>query len=147
MNEKCEKSKTLMHVSFDPVEKFSPRVPKFRIPGENETIPRICLTTSIQFALSAMPGGSQAMRSMLRLAKYITPVLHVYECKVSPPYKKTGFLTPCVVEKYVKYAIYDDEWWALKTPTFTHRLVSVTSAEFREYIDVFGKKRIGNQLG
>ena len=31
-----------IHVSFDPVEKFEPKIPKNRAPGEDQTIRRIC---------------------------------------------------------------------------------------------------------
>lgn len=47
----------MVHVSFDEVERFVPRVPKQICPGEDNTTPRICVAPNILSAIQAMPQG------------------------------------------------------------------------------------------
>lgn len=44
-----------VHVSFDIVEKFIPRVPRQRCQGEDMSIPRICVADTILDAINAIP--------------------------------------------------------------------------------------------
>ena len=56
-----------IHVSFDPVEKFEPKIPKNRAPEEDQTIRRICcikagkdMKKDIMKALNASPCAGEA---------------------------------------------------------------------------------------
>ena len=45
-----------IHISFDIVNEFIPPwVPRQRCPGEDETVPRICVTEDILNAVNAVP--------------------------------------------------------------------------------------------
>lgn len=44
-----------IHISFDIVNEFIPRVPRQRCLGEDETVPRICVTEDILNAVNAVP--------------------------------------------------------------------------------------------
>lgn len=130
---------TLVHVSFSEVKEFRPRVPQWRAPRENGKTPRICFCTSKENCLSSMPGGGLALRGMLRLARRITPVLHVYHC-IPWENKAVRFIHPQRVQK--KYQVPDaityGEWWALDTPAITHIIIRVQDAEMVDAIDAKG---------
>ena len=53
-----------IHVSLDIVERFVPRIPGQRIPGEDGTIPRICVSNRLLDCINAMPSGPEALQSM-----------------------------------------------------------------------------------
>ena len=57
----------MVHVSFDLVDEFIPRVPKQRCEGENNTIKRICVAPSIIEALNAIPQAGFVVRNMKSL--------------------------------------------------------------------------------
>ena len=44
-----------IHISFDIVDEFTPRVPRQRCPGEDETVPRICVAEDILIAVNSVP--------------------------------------------------------------------------------------------
>lgn len=60
--------KKLYHASnnCDIIEEFVPRIPEFRAEGldENNTIPRICLSDSIEGCLSAVPWGGSRLEDL-----------------------------------------------------------------------------------
>lgn len=60
--------KKLYHASYscDIIEEFIPRIPEFRAEGldENNTIPRICLSDSIEGCLSAVPWGGSRLEDL-----------------------------------------------------------------------------------
>lgn len=58
----------LVHVSFDEVERFVPRVPKQICPDEDNTTPRICVAPNILSAIQAMPQGGTVAYNMARLS-------------------------------------------------------------------------------
>ena len=51
----------LYHVSYNKVDRFIPRVPKERAEGENDDIPRICFSDSIEKCIAAKPSGPTAL--------------------------------------------------------------------------------------
>ena len=53
-----------IHVSFDIVDEFTPRVPRQRCPGEDETVPRICVAEDILNAVNAVPQAGLVMENM-----------------------------------------------------------------------------------
>ena len=44
-----------VHVSFDIVDHFAPRIPKQRCPEEDATISRICVAENLTMAINALP--------------------------------------------------------------------------------------------
>lgn len=50
-----------IHISFDIVDEFTPRVPRQRCPGEDETVPRICVAEDILNAVNAVPQAGLVM--------------------------------------------------------------------------------------
>lgn len=65
----------LYHVSYDRIPEFELRIPQNRLPGEDSSIPRICLSTSIERCINAKPSQGQALyiaqQFRLRTALYI----------------------------------------------------------------------------
>lgn len=66
----------LVHVSFDEVERFVPRVPKQICPDEDNTTPRICVAPNISSAIQAMPQGGTVAYNMARIG--VPVVIHAY---------------------------------------------------------------------
>ena len=128
----------LVHVSFEEVKSFIPRVPQERAKGENKTVKRICFSEGIEKAMNAIPLGGYALRGMLK-SKRVTPILHVYFCIVSDN-PDVRFVPPETVQ--MKYHVLDAEsmreWWALDIPKLEHRLVRVDKANMADYTDQFG---------
>ena len=65
-----------IHVSFDIVDEFIPRVPRQRCPGEDETVPRICVAEDILNAVNAVPQAGLVMENMKSLG--LPVVIHAY---------------------------------------------------------------------
>lgn len=130
----------LVHLSFDPIDHFEPRVPKHQFPSENKTVPRICLSERVDRALCAIPQGGFAARAMFDFRKTVAPVLHAYICDTAAD--PGAFLPPEIVES--KYGVYDApytrEWWALKTPAFVHKIIRLVALFTHEETDLFGKQ-------
>lgn len=68
--------KKYIHVSFDVVDAFNPRVPKSRIEGEDGTIPRICVANRLLDCVNAMPSGPETIQAMQQLG--LPVVVHAY---------------------------------------------------------------------
>lgn len=66
----------MVHVSFDEVERFVPRVPKQICPDEDNTTPRICVAPNILSAIQAMPQGGTVAYNMARIG--VPVVIHAY---------------------------------------------------------------------
>ena len=111
----------LYHVSFFPVRKFYPRVPKARCTGENSDIPRISFSNKSKLeALRAVPDAARIIQLMLEAG--IKPTLYVYsipeDAYVSvqdPSLSADGIrLLPCEqTALYVPDAKYTGECWLL----------------------------------
>ena len=69
----------LIHVSFDEVEKFIPRIPKQICPNEDNTTPRICVAQNVLCAIQAMPQGGEVIYYMARLG--VPVVVHASSCR------------------------------------------------------------------
>lgn len=126
----------LYHVSFEPVEKFEPRIPKNRCPGEDATIPRICFSERMELAITSMPQGGEALRGMLKLKGIITPILHCYMCNDWEQPEK--LLSPDMLKDRVGDAEGTREWWAIQVPTLKHVMLQIFDAKFKNSIDKFG---------
>ena len=67
----------LIHVSFDEAASFTLRVPEHRLPGEDSTTGRICVTDSIPHSIAATPGIIKIVIHCCEIG--YEPILHVYE--------------------------------------------------------------------
>lgn len=103
-----------IHASFDLVEQFIPRVPKRRAPGEDDRIPRICVSDRLLYCVNSMPFGPQALRDMESFG--ISIVIHAYYLKGDK------ILAPDEVAKYVPDAECFQESWLLTAPTSIRRI-------------------------
>lgn len=103
-----------IHVSFDLVEQFIPRVPKRRAPGEDDRIPRICVSDRLLNCINSMPSGPQVLKDMESFE--ISIVIHAYYLKGDK------ILAPDEVAKYVPDAEYFQESWLLTAPTSIRRI-------------------------
>lgn len=111
---KSGKRSSYVHVSFDPVDEFVPRVPENRCPGENDSIPRICMAGDVISALNAMPGGALAAARMAAIG--LKPIVHAY-------YLKGGrVLEGDAVRRLVPDAYATGEAWFLDSPSSVRRM-------------------------
>lgn len=103
---------SVWHASFDPVDRFTPRVPESTCPGEDTKIPRICVAPSVAWAIKSIPGIGKAITN---LTKYKIPyVIYVYEIKT-----EKGFLAPDqLVWECVPDTRQTKEKWLLREPVF-----------------------------
>lgn len=106
--------KSMVHVSFDTVETFVPRIPSFRIEGELEedsVTERICASSTILGALRGIPHGGDVLYQMKRLGLPI--IIHAY-------YLEGEYIVP--TEQQVPDRCATDEVWFLKTPKRIRRV-------------------------
>lgn len=68
-----------VHVSFDIVTEFVPRVPRQRCPGENSSIPRICAADNLYNAINAIPQAGLVLNYMKNLE--LPLIIHAYYLK------------------------------------------------------------------
>ena len=102
------KNVKLIHVSFDEVENFTPRVPQQRCPNEDETIPRICVAPTIRNALSAIPQAGEVIYYMERL--HLPIIIHAYYIE------SDSVLMPKELVDKVPDAMGTKEMWVTKVP-------------------------------
>lgn len=106
--------KSMVHVSFDLVKEFIPRVPSFRIEGyleEDSVTERICASSTILGALRGIPNGGEVLYQMKRLGLPI--LIHAY-------YLDGEYIVP--TEHQVPDRHITDEVWFLKTPDKIRRI-------------------------
>ena len=125
----------LYHVSIEEVEKFELRVPESRMKGENDNIGRICFSTSIEGALSAIPHNSEVLSGLLNLEyerKHVFAILNIYtldESKLSlEQYYDTSYL---MENNLVPDANLTNEVWVLTEDIVPTREIILLS-DFRE---------------
>ena len=70
-----------VHVSFDIVDHFAPRIPKQRCPEEDATISRICVAENLTMAINALPQSGDVICAMKDLRLPI--IIHAYYITVS----------------------------------------------------------------
>lgn len=105
----------LYHVSLDLGElNFIPRVPENRAVGEDDIVPRICLSDSIEGCLSAVPwGGGDLDEKVFSLSYDSSSVLiRVYEFD-SEKIAEENLIAPNVLfeEDLVRDAVFNGEYW------------------------------------
>lgn len=102
-----------IHVSFDIVDEFIPRVPRQRCPGEDKTIPRICVAEDILNAVNAVPQAGLVMENMKSLG--LPVVIHAYYLTGEGMGKED-------VQKYVPDAKLTGEFWLTEKPESIRRV-------------------------
>jgi hypothetical protein len=126
------------HVSFSPVEKFEPRVPKLTYETENRTIKRICVSSSLPKAFRAAPQMGNMLK--LLLSNNIQPIIYIYRFYKND-FKRDEYKTPEEILEYVGDAVTNEEYWLLKAPTrVSCQKVYVYDAKLTFMADMFGKK-------
>lgn len=130
------KDEILIHASFSQVKQFTPRIPENRLPGENDTIPRICFSTKLESALTSMPSGGIALKGLLKAIPQVAPVIHIYCCYMWEN-EHVRFIQPIDVERFfhVLDAVDRSEWWALDIPKLHHCIIKIQKAELKDCID------------
>lgn len=103
-----------VHVSFDQIEKFIPRVPGSRCPNEDNTIPRICVAPDIRSALNAIPQCGQVLEYMRKLG--LPVIIHAYYLYGGKRIDNKG------VQKYVPDAAITKEFWLVTPPEGVRRV-------------------------
>ena len=104
----------LYHVSYNRVGRFIPRVPRERADHEDDKIPRICFSDSIERCISAKPSGPTTLEIAKR--EGIPVALYVYSIDTED-YDRFELLDPVDVCKHgVPDAHITHEWWLLREP-------------------------------
>jgi hypothetical protein len=125
-----------------PDGRLYPRIPSLTGPFENKTIPRICFSRTIEGAITAMPQGAKALKTILKLQRQnkLIAVLHLYTIEESNLPQKNIWL-PNRVQRYVVDANYTGETWILNQEVFCdHKTILISNAEIIEGIDIYGEK-------
>lgn len=104
----------LIHVSFDEVEKFIPRIPKQICPNEDNTTPRICVAPNVLCAIQAMPQGGEVIYYMARLG--VPVIVHAYYIE------SDAVLMPEQISDKVPDAIATGEMWVMEVPAAVRRI-------------------------
>ena len=104
----------LVHVSFDEVEKFIPRIPKQICPNEDNTTPRICAAPNVLSAIQAMPQGGTVVYNMARIG--VPVVIHAYYIE------SDAILMPEQIADKVPDAVATGEMWVMTVPTAVCRI-------------------------
>lgn len=134
-----ELEQPMIHVSFDLVDEFIPRVPKHRCEGENNTIKRICVAPSIIEALNAIPQAGLVVRNMKSLG--LPVIIHCYYLKADKVMRNDE------VQKYVPDAEFTREMWILEKPKAVNRIdYEITDCIVKQGVDVFGNEQFEVRL-
>lgn len=102
----------LYHVSYDRISRFELRVPRNRLPDEDDTTPRICLSDSVERCINAKPSHGQSLYQAkchgLRVA------LYVYEFDTNDIPSDALIAPDELVDHYhVADAKFNHEYWLL----------------------------------
>lgn len=104
----------MVHVTFDLVKEFIPRIPEQRIEGmynEDSKTARICVSGDIHKAVRAIPQFAQVLNYMKALG--LPLLIHAYYMKSESIYKPTILEVPDVN--------WTDEFWILESPEKVYR--------------------------
>lgn len=120
----------LTHVSNDNnIKAFVPRIPKYRVLGENGTLPRICTSTNVLGCIKAFPYRSDLVKKAS--AKHIGAYLVIYEFYE----RKKNTLSPKDVYSLgVSDAIENQEYWIVKgSRPYRKQIIRVTDFKLSKY--------------
>lgn len=129
----------MVHVSFDLVDEFIPRVPKQRCEGENDTIKRICVAPSIIEALNAIPQAGLVVRNMKSLG--LPVIIHCYYLKAD------NVMSNDEIQQYVPDAEFTGEMWILEKPKAVNRVdYEIADCIVKQGVDAFGNEQFEVRL-
>lgn len=117
-----------VHVSFDRVQEFIPRVPKQRIKGEDSVTPRICVAEDVFSALRAIPEAGYAIRGMQLL--HMPIVIHAY-------YLIGNTIVP-TLQQLPDQKGTGEKWMLEKPKNVYHACYLLESPILLEHTDLFG---------
>lgn len=66
-------------MDLDIIEEFTPRIPSDRFEGEEDSTPRICVSSSIEGCLTAAPFGGSKLHENLYLPSNSNRLVRIYE--------------------------------------------------------------------
>lgn len=119
-----------VHCSFDLVDEFVPRIPQQRIEGalhEDDSIPRICVSTDVRRAVMGIPQAGPVVDCMQRLG--LPVIVHAYYMTCGNVYRPDAEEVPDVE--------LTNEHWLLERPECVWRKdYLVTECRFKEITDV-----------
>ena len=119
-----------VHVSFDIVDHFTPRIPKQRCPEEDAIISRICVAENLTMAINALPQAGDVICAMKDLKLPI--IIHAY-------YIKGEGMNNEEVRKYVPDAEFSGEYWITSVPLSVLRIdYEIAGFETKVIQDRFG---------
>ena len=104
----------MVHVSFDLVEDFIPRVPRQICPNEDSTTPRICVAPDKLSALQAIPQAGEVIHIMKVIG--IPVIIHAYYLK------SDAVLMPEQIADKVPDATATREMWITDVPHDVYRV-------------------------
>lgn len=127
------KPNSYVHLSFDLVEEFAPRIPQRRLEKEDAVAPRICVAKYISQALSAMPAAGETIEAMLEIGMPV--IIHAYYLQSDAVIQTEDLL------EAVPDARYTGEMWITERP----RKVWRADYELRDIFlyhtkDMYGKE-------
>lgn len=126
----------MVHVSFDIISEFKPRVPKNRCEGEDNKIPRICVSKNLIGAIRGMPQGADTVLAMEKLK--IPIIIHAYYLTSNNVVSSENLLK----RKLVPDVLNTHEMWITTTPTSIYRVdYKVENADIIDVECVDGVKR------
>lgn len=108
LEEFMRKSNSYVHLSFDLVEEFVPRIPKSRLEKEDAVTPRICVAKYISQALSALPVAGKTIEAMLEIGMPV--IIHAYYLQSDAVIQTEDLL------EAVPDARYTGEMWITERP-------------------------------
>lgn len=142
-------TKKYYHISLDTdnvIKEFMPRVPAMRYPGEDSSIQRIALSTSIEGCLSAVPWGGRKLENISAgifdmTEEEIHCIFRVYEFE-DTEFEINNFLSTgeLLKEGLVMDANNSDECWVINQslkPTKSYIVVLMNYDE--SFTDIFSK--------
>lgn len=112
--ERKSKTNRMVHVSFDLVDEFVPRVPAQRCQNEDDTTPRICVAPDITKALQAIPQAGEVISAMLSLE--LPAIIHVYYLG------SDHVISHSQLASKVGDAAATGEMWVMKKPQRVYRI-------------------------
>lgn len=138
------------HISLDVdnvINEFIPRVPEMRYPGEDSSIQRIALSTSIDGCLSAVPWGGRKLENISTgifdmTEEEIHCIFRVYEFEYNQ-FEKNNFISTdeLLKEGLVMDANNSDECWVINQslkPLKTYTAILMNYDE--SFTDIFSKE-------
>lgn len=141
--------KKVYHVSLEKVKDgiFTPRIPKTTIKEENDTIPRICFSESIECCLGSMPNGAEVLQMLIEKTRKVNlpALLYVYELDLDSLKRGKDYWMPKKVSKYVPDGFFFSEYWVLKPVKCKYGVIDVKSFEFCKVL-LDEKNQIGAKI-